>query len=125
LPSLYRNHPTAFLGEAALDARAAFVAHQNNLQKLAQDWARRSAQHYALFYKVAPARVRQFASINEQHILVGAFVVGWEERKPVLYWEKGFLDEGAFPPHSKIGAIASFQRAALHDKFGNARVDRG
>jgi hypothetical protein len=84
--------------DALLDAKAAFAAHENNLQELAQDWAQRSVQHYALFYKVNPARVRKLANINEQYVLVDAFLVGWQAQAPLIYWEKVFLDERATPP---------------------------
>lgn len=96
--------------DALLDAKAAFAAHENNLHELAQDWARRSAQHYALFYKVEPARIRKLANINEQHVLVDAFIVGWQGHKPVIYWEKVFLDENPSPPIQESEQLLPYRK---------------
>ena len=93
-----KNIPTDPISDwdALSDAKAAYAAHRHDLHQMATDWAHRSVLHYALFYAVAPERVRQLASVNEEHVLVDAFVTGWQGHTPMLYWEKVYLD-GSMP----------------------------
>jgi hypothetical protein len=84
--------------DALLDAKAAYAEQGYNLHEMAKDWARRSAGHFDSFYAAAPQRVRQLASGNPDHVLVDAFVVGWQGRIPLLYWEKVYLDERVSSP---------------------------
>ena len=75
-------------------AKAASASKGYHLHEMAEEWARGSAGHYQLFYAVAPQRVKQLANVNSAHVLVDAFVVGWQGPIPLLYWEKVYLDEG-------------------------------
>jgi hypothetical protein len=83
---------------ALSDAKVAYAAYGDNLHAIATDWARRSAAHYALFYGVAPQRVKELSSVNKEHILVDAFILGWQRQVPILYWEKVYLDESFSSP---------------------------
>ena len=78
---------------ALTDAEAAHAAYGDDLHAMAKDWARRSAAQYAVFYAVAPLRVKELASVNNENVLIDAFVVGWQGQVPTLYWEKVYLDE--------------------------------
>jgi hypothetical protein len=83
---------------ALTDAEAAHAAYGDDLHEMAKDWARRSAAQYAVFYAVAPLRVKELASVNRENVLIDAFVVGWQGQVPTLYWEKVYLDEN-LPAH--------------------------
>jgi hypothetical protein len=96
-----RNDPADGIPDwdALSDARAAYTAHGQDLQALADDWARRGAMHYNDFYVFAANRVRELAGVNSDRILLDAFFVGWEGRPtaPIIIWEKVYLDENSLP----------------------------
>jgi hypothetical protein len=78
--------------DALDDAKAAQLAHGYDVHAVAMDWATRAAREYTVFYQINPRRVIQMAEVNAQHVLVDAFVVGWQDGIPVLYWEKVSLE---------------------------------
>lgn len=78
--------------DALDDAKAAQVAHGYDVHAVAIDWAVRAAREYTLFYQSNPSRVIRMANVNAEHVLVDAFVAGWQGGIPVLYWEKVGLD---------------------------------
>jgi hypothetical protein len=84
--------------DALSDAKSAYAMHGNVLHELAQEWARRSAAFYTWFYLIAPQRVKELASVNPQHVLIDAFVVGWQGQVPIVYWELVCLDQNSAPP---------------------------
>jgi hypothetical protein len=75
-----RNDPNDSVPDwdALEDAKAAYAVHELDLHEMAADWAHRSELQYARFYAVAPLRVTQLASVNAEHVLVDAVVVGWQ-----------------------------------------------
>ena len=75
------------------DARTAYQLHLDDVRAIATEWVQRAALHYTIFYRLASGRVRQLANANSDHVLVGAFFVGWERDVPLLIWKKVFLDE--------------------------------
>jgi len=95
-----RNDPSDGVRDwdALSDARAAYAAHGQDLQAMADDWARRGALHYNTFYVFARSRVREMARINSDRVLLDAFFVGWEAPgAPIIIWEKVYLDENSLP----------------------------
>lgn len=96
--------------DALGDAKAAYAAHELDLHEMAADWAHRSELQYIRFYAVAPLRVRQLASVNAEHVLVDAVVVGWQGRVPMLYWEKVFLDESLPTPIQSSGQMLPYRQ---------------
>ena len=84
--------------DARADARVAFVRHVTDLQGTAEDWARRAARHYSSFLAAQPARVRELAAANPQHVLVLGTFAGWNPRKDAsVIFEWVYLDLDASP----------------------------
>jgi hypothetical protein len=95
-----RNAPTDSLvdWDARADARFAFLHHVHNLRATASEWASRAALHYSLFLSAQPARVRELALANRQHVLVLGTFAGWDpNHEAVVIFEWIYLDLSATP----------------------------
>jgi hypothetical protein len=90
-----KNDPSDTLEDwdARADARTAFLHHVGDLRATAAEWATRAAVHYSLFLLAQPARVRELAAANRQHVLVLETFAGWDRRnEAVVMFEWIYLD---------------------------------
>ncbi len=84
--------------DARADARKAFELHPQALHVAAEDWATRAALHYSSFLAAQPARVRELAAANPQHVLVLGTFAGWDgQSAPTLIFEWVYLNLTAGP----------------------------
>lgn len=84
--------------DARADARTAFVRHLSDLHATAAEWASRAAHHYSSFLAAQPARVRELASANPQHVLVLGTFAGWNAKNDaVVIFEWVYLDPAPAP----------------------------
>lgn len=80
------------------DARTAFLHHIGDLGSTAAEWASRAASHYSLFLSAQPARVRELAAANRQHLLVLGTFAGWDRHKQAsVMFEWVYLDSSTTP----------------------------
>jgi hypothetical protein len=84
--------------DARADAREAFVHHVSDLRATAEEWAARAENHYLSFLAAQPARVRELASSNPQHLLVLGTFAGWDRaNSAVVIFEWIYLDLSSTP----------------------------
>jgi hypothetical protein len=95
-----KNDPADTLSDwdARADARTAFLHHIGDLGASAAEWANRAASHYSSFLSVQPARVRELAAANRQHVLVLGTFAGWDrQNEAIVIFKWVYLDLSSTP----------------------------
>jgi hypothetical protein len=122
--------------DARSDAAAAYALHPTDLIALARDWAGRAQDHYSLFYRVNPSRVRSLASnpssdplgLRPSLLLVGLFI-GFKDSQPIVIAELIYLDPVGLQPinfEEKTFDISSspFSTHAITQELFNSNTSR-
>jgi hypothetical protein len=84
------------------DAKISYSENHGDLRLVATGWALRAAQHYKAFFAADPERVKALAAVNNENVLVDAFITGWASDTPTLIWEKVYFEAGQIQTSEQV-----------------------